>query len=207
MRADEPQFVPHFVGTLITKRDDIAVCDLWSARFEVHAARILDGLIEPCSVGGVEVADLMSVYAMPVSGEALKSMTGLTNITSADMDGWSQAIIDGISNYTGDPDREARCRDVTAAIDAAIDVVIDVVMVEMLPSVMVEMLPSVMVEMLPSARRSPGNDLLSVMVESGMAESGMPLEQARANIKLMIAGGQNERRDSIAGEADAGGAT
>ncbi|MFT4867001.1 MAG: cytochrome P450 [Ilumatobacter sp.] len=174
MRADEPQFVPHFVGTLITKRDDIAVCDLWSARFEVHAARILDGLIEPCSVGGVEVADLMSVYAMPVSGEALKSMTGLTNITSADMDGWSQAIIDGISNYTGDPDREAHCRDATAAIDVAIDVAID--------------------EMLPSARRSPGNDLLSVM-----AESGMPLEQAPANIKLTIAGGQNEPRDAIAG--------
>jgi hypothetical protein len=187
MRADAPQFVPHFVGTLITNRDDIAVCDLWSARFEVHAARILDGLIEPCSVGGVEVADLMSVYAMPVSGEALKSMTGLTDITSADMDGWSQAIIDGISNYTGDPDREARCRDGTAAIDVVIDVV--------------------MVEMLPSARRSPGNDLVSVMVESVMVESGMPLEQARANIKLTILGGQNEPRDAIAGEADAGGVT
>jgi hypothetical protein len=162
------------------------VCDLWSARFEVHAARILDGLIEPCSVGGVEVADPMSVYAMPVSGEALQSMTGLTDITSADMDGWSQAIIDGISNYTGDPDREARCRDATAAIDVAID--------EMLPSAIDEMLPSAIDEMLPSARRSPGNDQLSVM-----AESGMPLEQARANIKLTIAGGQNEPRDAIAG--------
>jgi cytochrome P450 len=220
MRADTPiAFVPQLGATLITTRDDIAVCeknvavfssdqpgglmnvlmgqnmmrrdgaehqaerkvyypamspkavrDVWSAQFEVHAARILDGLIEQRSAGRAEVVDLMSMYAMPVSGEALKSMTGLTNITSGDMDGWSQAMIDGISNYTGDPDREARCRGATAAIDAAID------------------------EMLPSARRSPGNDLLSVMVESGM-----PLEQVRANIKLTISGGQNEPRDAIAG--------
>jgi len=220
MRADTPiAFVPQLGATLITTRDDIAVCeknvavfssdqpgglmnvlmgqnmmrrdgaehqaerkvyypamspkavrDVWSALFELHAARIIDGLIEQRSSGGAEVVDLMSMYAMPVSGEALKSMTGLTNVTSGDLDGWSQAMIDGISNYTGDPDREARCRDATAAIDAAID------------------------EMLPSARRSPGNDLLSVMVESGM-----PLEQVRANIKLTISGGQNEPRDAIAG--------
>ena len=220
MRADTPiSFVPQLGATLITTRDDIAVCeknvavfssdqpgglmnvlmgqnmmrrdgaahqaerkvyypamspkavrDVWSAQFELHAARILDGLIEQRSSGGAEVVDLMSMYAMPVSGEALKSMTGLTNITYGDMDGWSQAMIDGISNYTGDPDREARCHDATAAIDAAID------------------------EMLPSARRSPGNDLLSVMVASGM-----PLEQVRANIKLTISGGQNEPRDAIAG--------
>jgi cytochrome P450 len=47
---------------------------------------------------------------------------------------------------------------------------------------------------LPSARRSPGHDLLSVMVASGM-----PLENVRANIKLTISGGQNEPRDAIAG--------
>jgi cytochrome P450 len=220
MRADTPiSFVPQLGATLITTRNDIAVCeknvavfssdqpgglmnvlmgqnmmrrdgaehqaqrkvyypamspkavrDVWSAQFELHAARILDGLIEQRSSSGAEVVDLMSMYAMPVSGDALKSITGLTNITYGEMDGWSQAMIDGISNYTGDPDREAHCRDATAAIDAAID------------------------EMLPSARRSPGNDLLSVMVASGM-----PLEHVRANIKLTISGGQNEPRDAIAG--------
>ena len=35
--------------------------------------------------------------------------------------------------------------------------------------------------------------LLSVMLQSGM-----PLEQVRANIKLTISGGQNEPRDAIA---------
>ncbi|WP_394942380.1 hypothetical protein [uncultured Ilumatobacter sp.] len=51
----------------------------------MHAARIIDGLIEQRSLGGAEIVDLMSMYAMPVSGEALKSMTGLTNITSGDL--------------------------------------------------------------------------------------------------------------------------
>jgi cytochrome P450 len=220
MRAETPiAFVPQLGATLITTRDDIAACeknvavfssdqpgglmnllmgqnmmrrdgaehqaerkvyypamspkvvrDVWAAQFESHAARILDGMIEQRRSGEANVVDLVSTYAMPVSGEALKSMTGLTNITYVDMDGWSQAMIDGISNYTGDPDREARCRKATAAIDAAID------------------------EMLPSARRSPGHDLLSVLVASGM-----PLEQVRANIKLTISGGQNEPRDAIAG--------
>lgn len=221
MRAEAPiAFVPQLGATLLTKRDDIAACeknvavfssdqpgglmnvlmgqnmmrrdgaehqserkvyypamspkavrDVWAAQFESHASRILDGLVDRHGgPGGRGIVDLVTQYAMPVSGEALKSMTGLTNITFADMDGWSQAMIDGIANYTGDPDVEARCHEATAAIDAAID------------------------EMLPDARRSPGHDLLSVMVASGM-----PLENVRANIKLTISGGQNEPRDAIAG--------
>lgn len=224
MRAEAPiAFVPQLGATLITTRDDIAVCeknvavfssdqpgglmnvlmgqnmmrrdgadhqaerrvyapamspkqvrDVWAAQFGSHAARILDGLIEQRlerrRSGGSGAVDLVAAYAMPVSGEALKSMTGLTNITYADMDAWSQAMIDGIANYTGDPDVEARCHEATAAIDAAID------------------------EMLPSARGAPGHDLLSVMVASAM-----PLENVRANIKLTISGGQNEPRDAIAG--------
>lgn len=147
-----------------------AVREVWAAQFEWHATRILDNIVEQHRSGGADVIDLVSSYAMPVSGEALKSMTGLTNITYAELDGWSQAMIDGIANYTGDPAVEERCREATAAIDAAID------------------------EMLPLARRSTGHDLLSVMVASEM-----PLENVRANIKLTISGGQNEPRDAIAG--------
>lgn len=220
MRAEAPiAFVPQLGATLITTRDDISACeknvavfssdqpgglmnvlmgqnmmrrdgadhqaerkvyspaiapqtvrDVWAEQFESHATRILDGMVEQHRSGNVDVIDLVSNYAMPVSGEALKSMTGLTNITYADMDGWSQAMIDGIANYTGDPAVEARCHEATAAIDAAID------------------------EMLLSAHTSPGHDLLSVMLASGM-----PLENVRANIKLTISGGQNEPRDAIAG--------
>ncbi|RLE20055.1 MAG: cytochrome P450 [Actinobacteria bacterium] len=140
------------------------VREFWAAEFAAHAVRILDHL-EPSGK-----ADLVAAYAMPLSGEALKSMTGLTNTSYEDMDAWSQAMIDGISNYAGDPSVESRCHVATESIDSAID------------------------EMLPSVRTSPDHSLLSVMLESGL-----PLENVRANIKLTISGGQNEPRDAIAG--------
>ena len=41
-------------------------------------------------------------FALPLSAECLKDITGLTNMRYQDMDAWSQAMIDGIANYTGD---------------------------------------------------------------------------------------------------------
>ena len=87
-----------------------------------------------------------------------------------DMDAWSQAMIDGIANYTGESAIEERCHRATAGIDAAID------------------------DMLPVVTNAPDQSLLSVMLQAGM-----PMENVRANIKLAISGGQNEPRDAIAG--------
>lgn len=115
-------------------------------------------------------ANFVPTFATEVSGEALKAMTGLIDATYVDIDRWSQAMIDGIVNYSGKPEPEARCNAATAEIDAAID------------------------ERLPFVTKSPDMSLLSVMLESGMPE-----EQVRANIKLTISGGQNEPRDAIAG--------
>jgi cytochrome P450 len=141
-----------------------AVKEVWTERFRAHARRILD---EIAPLGG---ADLMQAYALPLSGESLKDLTGLTNIGHGDIDAWSQAMIEGIANYAGDPLVEASCNVATAAIDAAID------------------------DRLPSVTRSPDHSLLSVMLEGGM-----PLENVRHNIKLTISGGQNEPRKAIAG--------
>lgn len=138
----------------------------WKARFEVHARRILDELAPRGH------ADLLADFALPVSGEALKEITGLTNITFGQMNDWSQAMIDGIANYAGVAEVEARCHAATAAIDAAID------------------------DRLPAARTGDGLDMLSVLIRSGM-----PMDSVRANIKLAISGGQNEPRDAIAGLA------
>ena len=115
-------------------------------------------------------ADLVKAFALPLSAECLKAITGLTNMRYQDMDAWSQAMIDGIANYAGDPAVEARCHAATAGIDAAID------------------------DMAPVLAKAPNPSLLSVMLESGM-----PMESVRANIKLAISGGQNEPRDAIAG--------
>ncbi len=86
------------------------------------------------------------------------------------MDGWSQAMIEGIANYAGDDAVEARCVAATAGIDAAID------------------------DMLPVVRKVANHSLLSVMIHGGMPE-----ENVRHNIKLTISGGQNEPRKAIAG--------
>ena len=44
-----------------------------------------------------------------------------------DMDAWSQAMIDGIANYSGNKEVEERCHAATAGIDAAIDDMVPVV--------------------------------------------------------------------------------
>ncbi|MEM7425733.1 MAG: cytochrome P450 [Pseudomonadota bacterium] len=140
------------------------VRQVWQDRFESHTARILRDLAP------LGEADLFDAYARPVSGEALKEITGLTNITYEQMDAFSQAMIDGIANYAGDPEVEARCHEATAGIDAAID------------------------EMIPKLSAKPDKSLLSVMLEADL-----PMESTRANVKLAISGGQNEPRDAIAG--------
>ncbi len=87
----------------------------WRAQFEAATEATLDDLQD---AGG---GDLVRDYAMRVSGEALRVITGLYALDWRDMDRVSQAMIDGISNYIGDPDVEARCHQATAQIDAAID--------------------------------------------------------------------------------------
>jgi cytochrome P450 len=140
------------------------VRDTWLTKFQAHAERIVDGLAPQGE------ADLVKAFALPLSAECLKDITGLTNMRFEDMDAWSQAMIDGIANYSGDPAIEARCHAATAGIDAAID------------------------DMIPVVTTHPNTSMLSVLLSAGM-----PVESVRANIKLAISGGQNEPRDAISG--------
>ena len=142
------------------------VRDHWSSLFAQRTDEILERL-QPA-----RKADLCADYALPVSGEALKVITGLSNVSFADMDAWSQAMIDGISNYLGNEQIEQRCQQATASIDAAID------------------------DMVPVLRKTPDQSLLAVMLAADL-----PMDSVRANIKLAISGGQNEPRDVIAGAA------
>jgi hypothetical protein len=140
------------------------VRDTWRAQFQAHADRILDRLAPQGS------ADLVKAFALPLSAECLKDIIGLTNMRFEDMDAWSQAMIDGIANYTGNPEVEARCHAATAGIDAAID------------------------DMIPVVSKHPDSSILSVLLAAGQ-----PLDSIRANVKLAISGGQNEPRDAISG--------
>jgi cytochrome P450 len=139
------------------------VRDVWKRQFESATCDILDHLPR-------DNVDLVHDFAMPVSAEALKAITGLTNMHFAEMDRVSQGMIDGCANYASDPQVEANCHDCTASIDAHINARI------------------------PELRTKPDLSLLCVAMTAGM-----PQEQIRANIKLAISGGQNEPRDAIAG--------
>ncbi len=137
---------------------------VWTDQFRAATEQVLAGLI------GQGRCDLVRDYALPVSAEALKAMTGLTQMSAVEMDRVSQGMIDGCANYAGDPEVEARCHDCTASIDRHID------------------------EMIPLVDAAPDQSLLSVQRQAGMEDA-----QVRANIKLAISGGQNEPRDAIAG--------
>jgi hypothetical protein len=136
----------------------------WLNYFNEYADHLLDGLLKKKS------GELIQEYAMPLSAEALKLITGLTNMEFAEMDRVSQGMIDGCANYSGDKVIENNCNDCTASIDRHID------------------------QMLPKVKATPDLSLLSVQLASKLDE-----KQIRANIKLAISGGQNEPRDAIAG--------
>lgn len=142
------------------------VKQVWTDRFRAATTRILDDLAPRGA------CDLVADYAMPVSAEALKAITGLTNMTAHEMNRVSQGMIDGCANYAGDRRVEANCHDCTASIDRHIDA------------------------MIPVVDAAPDHSLLSVQRRAGLSDA-----QTRANIKLAISGGQNEPRDAIAGAA------
>ena len=137
---------------------------VWLEQFRTQASRILDDLAAKGR------ADLVKDYALPLSAEALKAITGLTTMTAAEMDRVSQGMIDGCANYAGDPAIEAKCHDCTRSIDRHIDARISAI------------------------DAAPDASLLSVQRRAGLSDA-----QVRANIKLAISGGQNEPRDAIAG--------
>jgi len=140
------------------------VADHWAPVFEQIVRDKLDSL---APLGG---CDLVTDYAMPVSGAALCAMTGLTNMTPQAMDQASQQMIDAIANYVANPDIAARGMAQSAHVDACIDA------------------------RLPQVRAAPDPSILSVLDRAGMARASIG-----ANIKVIIGGGQNEPRDAIAG--------
>ncbi|MDG2230532.1 MAG: cytochrome P450, partial [Paracoccaceae bacterium] len=141
-----------------------SVQNVWRTAFEHATNAVLDRIIPNSQT------DLVTDFAMQVSAEALKAMTGLVNMSWQEMDRVSQGMIDGCANYSADPQVEARCNDCTTSIDRHID------------------------ERMASGFLEDDLSLLAVQLRAGLS-----LEQSRANIKLAISGGQNEPRDAIAG--------
>ena len=137
---------------------------VWKQAFEKMTGEVLDD-IEPLGQ-----ANMVNDIAQRISGNALRIITGLANMTWQDMDHVSQGMIDGIANYIGDPEVESRCNACTKNIEEKID------------------------EMVPLLEETPNSSLLSVLLQAGASP-----ELYYANVKLAISGGQNEVRDVISG--------
>jgi len=137
---------------------------IWYQHMEQTTMAVLDDL------ANLDTCDLVTDFAMPVSAHALRHITGLTNMTPKQLDGCSQAMIDGISNYAGDVSTQQACLDATQFIDDSID------------------------QMLQTDSNLSEHSLLNVLIRAAQ-----PMQNVRANIKLAISGGQNEPRDAIAG--------
>ena len=137
--------------------------NVWKQKFIDHTREILDNFSH------LQDIDLVNEFAKPVSAEALKSITGLTNMTWQEMDRVSQGMIDGCANYTQNKEVEENCHNCTASIDFHIQ---------------------------ERLEQDLGSDpsLLSVF-----ALKNEKFETISANVKLAISGGQNEPRDAIAG--------
>ncbi|WP_136658048.1 cytochrome P450 [Nitratireductor sp. XY-223] len=151
-KAIEPSFRPGVVK------------NHWTPVFDAIADRLIDAFVESGET------DLFGSFAAPMASLCLNEMIGFRNVAWQDLAAWSQALMDGVSNYGTVPETATRAAAASDAIDAAIDAVLD------------------------RYRDRPDATILSSMLHAEHAHS---IEQIRANIKVIIGGGLNEPRDSI----------
>jgi len=140
-----------------------AVKSCWAPKLEA----IFDDVMAGFETDGE--ADLFTALAAPMAGRALAEVLGFLDVDWQTMALWSQSLIDGAGNYSGDPEisrKAADARGVEQAIDRA----------------------------LPYHRENPNMSVLSSMIH---ADDPHTLDQIYANIKVAVGGGLNEPRDSI----------
>jgi cytochrome P450 len=114
--------------------------------------------------------DLVQDFALPVSANALRVMTGLTNMSARAMDAASQAMLDEAANYQRKPEITAKGYAAAAEVLALIK------------------------DRLPALREAPDLSIISVLDQAGLS-----VDAIAGNVRVIIGGGQNEPRDAIAG--------
>lgn len=114
--------------------------------------------------------DLFADYAAPLASRSLKAILGLPSVDWRDLCVWSQTLMDATGNYGDDAEVWARGRTAYSAIDRAIE------------------------ERVPELLAFPDKSALSSMLS---ADDPLPLEDIRANTKVIIGGGLNEPRDAL----------
>jgi len=138
--------------------------NLWIPAYQTYASDYLDRLPKD------EVMDLFPHLAGPLAARILAHILGIPDATDADMQFWSQALIDGAGNFGWQDEPFQRVDRGHIAMNAMIARQVDVL------------------------KKNPDQTTLSVMVN---AEDPIPMSQIIANIKIAIGGGINEPRDAL----------
>ncbi|SEP72348.1 cytochrome P450 [Thalassovita taeanensis] len=117
-----------------------------------------------------ETVDLFPTLAGPFAARCLTHLLGIPEASDADMQRWSQILIDGAGNFGWSPELFAQCDKANDEMDAMFAAAI------------------------PRLRAAPDQSAFSVMVN---AEDPIPQSQIFSNIKIAIGGGINEPRDAL----------
>ncbi|MCA0872464.1 cytochrome P450 [Seohaeicola saemankumensis] len=117
-----------------------------------------------------EIVDLYPTLAGPFAAHCLKHLLGIEEASDADMQRWSQVLIDGAGNFGWDDAPFARSDAANAEMDALFERVV------------------------PRHLTDPNPTVLSTMVN---AEHPIAKSQIFANVKIAIGGGINEPRDAL----------
>jgi cytochrome P450 len=119
-------------------------------------------------------ADLFTAFCDPMSVRSLRFMLGLEEVPWEAILGWNQAMMLGLANFEGDPNKQAPADRASAELGAAIERVLD------------------------RLEERPDGSVLSWMLHHDADGDRMSRTEIVANTKLMLSGGLQEPRDLIA---------
>ncbi|MBQ0805379.1 MAG: cytochrome P450 [Sulfitobacter sp.] len=137
---------------------------IWVPSYERHASDYLDRLPRD------EVIDLFPMLAGPLAARILAEILGMPDASDANMQHWSQALIDGAGNFGWADEPFERVAAANIEMNAEIARMVD------------------------RLRADPDQSALSVMVN---ADDPIEMSQIISNIKIAIGGGINEPRDAL----------
>ena len=136
----------------------------WAPLYETLAAAYLDRLPRG------EIVDLFPALAGPIAARMLAHAMGLPDASDADMQRWSQTLIDGAGNFGWHPGPFEASDRANAEMDACIHANAE------------------------RLRAVPDSSALSFMLR---ARNPIPESQMISNVKIAIGGGINEPRDAL----------
>ena len=117
-----------------------------------------------------EIVDLFPALAGPIAARVLAEVMGIPDASDADMQRWSQILIDGAGNFGWTPGPFEASDQANAEMDRCI------------------------FANMARVRATPDSSALSFMVN---ARNPIPESQIVANVKIAIGGGINEPRDAL----------